>query len=246
MGDSFSHLWEKVALAKQGSDEGPSHFNSPSPCPTFCLNSSPRKFPRACRRRRRRICAARHRRAGRARAPLRGRGELCDAAPARAAYRRPARPPAGHARGEKGPARRRARGGDPGLSQKRRARLARSGDDPEGRQEGRVLRRRDRASGRRDHRPARRDHPRRHQKLPLAEIHALGRGLASAPTRCAGCGRCTPFSRPSAPRPRRRTVVRFASTASSRARAPTATASWRRRTIAGAALRRLCPGARAR
>ena len=52
------------------SPQGGGDRASANPCPTSCSNFSPRKSPRACRRGRRRICARRHRPAGRGRARL--------------------------------------------------------------------------------------------------------------------------------------------------------------------------------
>ena len=62
--------------------------------------------------------------------------------------------------------------------------------------------------------------------LPLAEIHALGRGLGDR-RRCAGCARCTRSSAPSGPRPRSRRSCASTSTGSRPATSRTAIASWR-------------------
>jgi len=93
--------------------------------------------------------------------------------------------------GKEGPAGRRARRGRAGLSQERRACLDRRGDDPEGPQEGRLLRGPDREAGTRRDRRARRNPSRGDPDLSVAEIDALGRAFGAL--RCARLGAAAAF-----------------------------------------------------
>ena len=88
------------------------------------------------------------------------------------------------------------------------------GEDRGGPEEGRVLRRRDRAARPPDAGGLGRDPAGHHPRLPLAEIDALGRGLGASPGLCAGCARCTRSSAPSGRRPRRPRSCPSRSTAS--------------------------------
>ena len=80
----------------------------------------------------------------------------------------------------KGPARRRAREGGRRLPQERRPLIARRGADRGGPEEGRVLRRRDRAPRPSDAGGLGRDPAGHRPRLPVAEIDALGRRLGGA------------------------------------------------------------------
>ncbi len=159
---------------------------------------------------------------------LRGRAGLRDAAPPRAARRRPAGARPRRARGAQGPARRRARGGGAGLPQGAGPDLAVRGDDRARSEEGRVLRRR-RSSGRAGRR--RRCWPR---SCPPSSAPSPGRNPCAGarpprtPGRCAGCARCTSIVCTFGPETEDagdRAASR--STASRPATSPTATASWR-------------------
>ena len=169
---------------------------------------------------------------------LRGRAELRDAAPARAARRRPARGAAASARGAQGAARRRAGRRDPGLPEERGARLASRT------RKSRRTPRRANSMSRSSSGPAAPTRDLLAEILPaidprfsLAEVDALGRGLERGPTRCAGCARCARSCARSASRTRRPRRSPSPSTASWRATRPTAIASWRRRRSRSAASR---------
>ncbi len=80
---------------------------------------------------------------------------------------------------EEGPACRRARAGDRGLSQRRRADIDRPGQGA-ARQEGRLLRRGDRQAGPPGHRGDRRHRAGGGEGVSVAEGDALGRGIGQA------------------------------------------------------------------
>ena len=178
----------------------------PFPCPISCSELFSEEIPaRTAAQGGRRPAPARHRRARRARLPLRGRQGLPRPAPPRAPRRGPARQGAGRARGAQGARgwarrRRRWRGflKSAGLASIDEATIE---SDPE---EGRFLRRQDRAPRAADARGAGRDPARRDPPLPLAEVDALGRGLGPAWFADLGSGRCARSCAPSGPRPRRR------------------------------------------
>ena len=224
----FASGMPRCWVASRSSSTRSRRLSSPptatAPTPSFPLRSLPlgargvnatindaRSSPRTLLRRNPRPHAAargggseeaRHRCAGRARLPLRGREGLRDAAPAGAARRRPAREGAGRARGAQGPARRRAGGGDPGLPEERRP------DLPRCRRRSRAIRRRASSTSRSSRSPAAdagragRD-PARHRQEPSPGRNRCA-GARPPPSRapCAGCARCNPSSAPSAPRPR--------------------------------------------
>ena len=91
----------------------------------------------------------------------------------------PARPAGPEGRKE-GPARRRARGRDRGFPESRGAVVDRRGRDPEGSEEGRLLRRAHRKAGPSGDRRDRRILAGRAAHLPVAEVDALGRGVRAA------------------------------------------------------------------
>ena len=149
----------------------------PRQCPIFSLNFSPKKSPRACSARRPTICGSSSPNALVERGPdLRGRQAFATPRRLALAGARPAGAPARCARGEKGPARRRAGGRDPGLSQERRPSSigeAKIQKDKKGEFYVAVIE--SRAAPTID--VLAEILPECHQELPLAEIHALGRGL---------------------------------------------------------------------
>ena len=164
-------------------------------CPSFCSNCSPKRFPRACRARRRATSNAwsrdRLKEAGLAWERLEA-----FAGPRRLTLvaRRPAGGAGGPGRGAQGPARQRARAGDPGLPALDRARPRAAGGARR-----RPLRpdRQDRAADRRNHR---RNGRRDRARLPLAEVDDLGRGHAALGAAAAGAssacstGEVVPFA----------------------------------------------------
>ncbi len=170
-------------------------------CLIFCSKSSPRKFPRACRRRRPTICAAW------SPTSLSKQGLVYEGAKAFATPRRlaltvhgiPARQP-DLKEERKGP---RVGGPDAAVQGFLKATGLKSLDeatiqkDPK---KGDFYIALIEKPGRPTPRGAVRNSADHHPHLPVAEVDALGRGARPGPARSPGCARCIPSSRPSPPK----------------------------------------------